>query len=74
MDLTARLSQIETNVDLEKAAFTVDVPRGALPITLEELRDAGPLRDSSSSRSREDTEAPGILGGGFSASPSLRVP
>jgi outer membrane biogenesis lipoprotein LolB len=74
VDMTARLSQIETNVDLAEAAFTVDVPRDALPITLEELRDAGPLRDSSSSTSREDTETPGILDTGFSASPSLRVP
>jgi outer membrane lipoprotein-sorting protein len=44
VDMTARLSQLETNVDLEDAAFTVDVPRDAAPITLQELRDAGPLR------------------------------
>lgn len=44
IDMTARLSQIETNVDLEDKAFAVDVPRDAIPITLEELRQAGPLR------------------------------
>jgi outer membrane lipoprotein-sorting protein len=47
VDLTARLSQLETNVDLDGAAFTVDVPDDSLPISLEELRDAGPLRASS---------------------------
>lgn len=43
VDLTAALSQIETNKDLEEAAFRVTVPPGADSITLGELRDAGPL-------------------------------
>ena len=43
VDLTAALSQIETNKDLEDAAFRVNVPAGADSITLDELRDAGPL-------------------------------
>ena len=43
VDLTATLSQIETNKSLESAAFTVNVPPGAEPITLDELRDSGPL-------------------------------
>lgn len=43
VDLTAALSQIETNKDLADAAFTVAVPPGAEPITLDELRDSGPL-------------------------------
>ena len=43
VDLTAALSQIETNKDLEDAAFNVNVPPGADTITLDELRDAGPL-------------------------------
>jgi len=43
VDLTAALSQIEINKDLEDAAFTVNVPPGADPITLDELRDSGPL-------------------------------
>src|SRR5262249_27181041 len=41
VDLTVGLSQIETNKDLEDAAFTVNVPRDADPITLDELRNAG---------------------------------
>ena len=44
VDVTAEISQLETNIDLDAAAFAVDVPRDALPITLDELRDAGPLR------------------------------
>ena len=43
VDLTATLSQIETNKNLESAAFTVNVPPEAEPITLDELRDSGPL-------------------------------
>ena len=43
VDLTAALSQIETNKDLADAAFAVAVPPGAEPITLDELRDSGPL-------------------------------
>jgi hypothetical protein len=50
VDMTARLSQVERNVDLDAKAFTVDVPPDALPITLEELREAGPLRGATSSR------------------------
>ena len=41
-DLTLRLAQVETNVALEAAAFRVDVPRSASPITLDELRHARP--------------------------------
>jgi hypothetical protein len=43
VDLTAALSQIEANVDLTDAAFTVDVPTGAQPITIDDLRANGPL-------------------------------
>jgi outer membrane lipoprotein-sorting protein len=43
VDLTATLSQVETNKDLEDAAFNVTVPTEADPITIDELRDAGPL-------------------------------
>lgn len=44
VDVRAQLSQLEANVDLEESAFTVDVPPDAQPITLDELREAGPLR------------------------------
>ena len=43
VDLTASLSQIETNKDLEDAAFAVNVPASAETITLDELRENGPL-------------------------------
>jgi hypothetical protein len=43
VDLTAAMSQVETNVDLDESAFTVNVPSDAETITLEELRQNGPL-------------------------------
>ncbi len=42
-DLTLRASQVEINTPLDAAVFEADVPRDAAPITLEELRRAGPL-------------------------------
>jgi outer membrane biogenesis lipoprotein LolB len=43
VDLTATLSQLEANVAIDPKAFTVDVPASAQSLTLDELRDAGPL-------------------------------
>ena len=43
VDMTATLSQIQVNVDINPSAFTVDVPADASPLTIEELRQAGPL-------------------------------
>ena len=42
-DITARVSDVSLNVTLEPAVFTVDVPADAAPLTLDELRQAGPL-------------------------------
>jgi hypothetical protein len=42
-DLTLRISQLEINVPLEAAAFEYDVPKDWAPLTLDELRRAGPL-------------------------------
>jgi hypothetical protein len=42
--ITATLSQIETNSDLDPAAFRVEEPKGVTPLTIDELRQAGPLR------------------------------
>ena len=44
VDVTATITQVQANVDLDAAAFPVDVPKDARPITLDQLRDAGPLR------------------------------
>jgi hypothetical protein len=44
VDLTAELSQVSTNIDIDAAAFTLTVPPGVTPLTLDELRQAGPLR------------------------------
>jgi outer membrane biogenesis lipoprotein LolB len=43
VDLTATMAQLETNVDLDATAFAVNVPAGAMEITLDELRESGPL-------------------------------
>jgi hypothetical protein len=45
-DLALRPSQVERNVALPASAFSVDVPPDAQPITIEELRRAGPMRDA----------------------------
>ncbi len=43
VNLSLTLSDVATNITLNPAAFTVDIPRDAAPMTLAELRDAGPL-------------------------------
>ena len=42
-DLIVRLSQVDTNETLGPEVFQVDVPPDASPMTLDELRQAGPL-------------------------------
>ena len=44
VDLTATVAQLDTNVPLDAAAFAVNVPSSTVELTLDELRDAGPLR------------------------------
>jgi hypothetical protein len=44
VDVTATIMQVQTNTDLDAAAFPVDVPNDARSLTLEQLREAGPLR------------------------------
>ena len=46
-NLRLELRDIELNPALGPEAFEVSVPASAQPITLEELRRAGPLRDES---------------------------
>jgi hypothetical protein len=43
VDLTATVSQLETNVPIDQAAFVVGIPPGAIELSLAELREAGPL-------------------------------
>jgi outer membrane lipoprotein-sorting protein len=45
VDLTIGLAQIETNMTLPPEAFRVDVPPSAVPMTVDQLRQAGPLGD-----------------------------
>jgi hypothetical protein len=44
VDMAASLAQIETNVEIDPAAFAVTVPPDARALTVDELREAGPLR------------------------------
>lgn len=42
-DVTIRLSQVDVNEMLEAAVFEVEIPADAVPLTLDELRQSGPL-------------------------------
>jgi hypothetical protein len=44
VDLTATLRQFEANTEIDRKAFTVDIPSNVRDLTLDELRAAGPLR------------------------------
>ena len=44
-EIRLRLSQVEVNPQLAPEAFEVQIPPEATPLTIEELRDAGPLGD-----------------------------
>jgi hypothetical protein len=44
VDLRAALSQLETNQDIDPAAWRVEEQKGLMPLTVDELRRAGPLR------------------------------
>ena len=46
--LRAILEEVRINVDLNPAAFDLTVPEDAAPITLDELRAGGPLRERGS--------------------------
>jgi hypothetical protein len=50
VELSASVSQLEVNVPLEASAFEVTVPPGTRSLTLDELRQAGPLRDAAPPR------------------------
>ena len=50
VDVRVGVSQLEANVPLDPAAFRVDVPADAAPISLEDLREAGPLRGRAATR------------------------
>ena len=53
VELSATVSQLEANVPLDAAAFSVTVPPGTGRLTLEELRDAGPLRDAAAPQGKK---------------------
>jgi hypothetical protein len=46
-DLQLALSDVELNVPIGPETFRVQIPAGTTPLTIEELRNGGPLADSS---------------------------
>jgi len=44
-DVTFRVSQIEVNTPIDAAAFRIEIPGDALPMSLAELRQIGPLAE-----------------------------
>jgi hypothetical protein len=44
VDLSATVSQLETNVEIDSTAFAIIVPESATPVSLDQLRQSGPLR------------------------------
>jgi hypothetical protein len=46
-DLRLGLSQVDLNAPLDASIFTLQIPRGAGPITLDELRKSGPFGSTS---------------------------
>jgi hypothetical protein len=47
IDISAVLEQLEINTGIDEAAFVVEVPAGAIAITLDDLRAVTPLRGSN---------------------------
>ena len=45
-DITLRLSDVEINTTLDARTFQADLPARPVPLTLDELRRAGPLGGS----------------------------
>jgi outer membrane lipoprotein-sorting protein len=50
VDLTATISQLAVNTELDAAVFEVTIPEGARTITLDDIQRAGTLRDPDSGR------------------------
>ena len=46
VDVTAGISQLEVNVDVPESAFTLTIPSGVRPLSIDELRANGPLSDT----------------------------
>jgi hypothetical protein len=48
IDLTATIDQLEINTGIDDRAFAVDVPAGARPMTIDDLRSVAPLKEPPS--------------------------
>ena len=74
-DLVLRLSDVAIDPSFDRRVFEVDVPSDAVPLTLEELRRAGPLGEERTEASRkmhgEDAWAHPWPRFGFATSPAV---
>jgi hypothetical protein len=52
LDIRLGLAQVERGVPLPDAAFTLEIPADAVPITIDDLRASGPLRDRDTKNSQ----------------------
>ena len=50
VELTVTVSQVRINTTLDAAVFAIEIPPDAVPLTLDELRARGPLRETGSAR------------------------
>ncbi len=50
VDLVFTLHQVSTNIELPASVFALEVPPGFEPMTLDELRSLGPLKDGGTSQ------------------------
>ena len=48
--LDLRVQALQTNIEIDPALFRVTMPEGARPITIDELRQVGPLAEDEASR------------------------
>ena len=47
VELTVRLSQVRINTTIDPHAFSLDIPEDTAPMTLDDLRQHGPLREDA---------------------------
>ena len=45
IDITARVEQLQVNTQIDPRAWSVEIPSGTDPMTLDELRSIAPLAD-----------------------------
>jgi hypothetical protein len=60
VDLVFTLHQVSTNIELPASAFSLEVPPGFEPMSLDELRAIGPLKDGGTQHPAPSTQHPAL--------------